>query len=75
MTRALPMSQLWNSKRWTKSTAYVLLMVCLAKRSMSALPFSWGMWIWVAKVSPCARLGIQVGELLVNGSNHLCIEP
>ena len=25
------------------STAYVLLMVCLAKRSMSALPFSWGM--------------------------------
>ena len=26
-----------------KSTAYVLLMVCLAKRSMGALPFSWGM--------------------------------
>ena len=37
------MSQLWNSKRQTKSTAYVLLMVCLAKRSMSAFPFSWGM--------------------------------
>ena len=25
-------------------------------------------------VSPCARLGIQVGELFANGSNHLCIE-
>ena len=37
------MSQLWDSKRKTKSTAYVLLMVCLEKRSMSALPFSWGM--------------------------------
>ena len=24
--------------------------------------------------SPCARLGIQVGELFANGSNHLCIE-
>ena len=24
-------------------TAYVLLMVCLTKRSMGALPFSWGM--------------------------------
>ena len=37
------MSQLWDLKRWTKSTAYVLLMVCLAMRSMIALPFSWGM--------------------------------
>ena len=26
-----------------KSTAYVLLMVCLTKRSMGALRFSWGM--------------------------------
>ena len=43
MTRALPMSELWNLSRKTKSTGYVLLMVCLAKRSMSALPFSWGM--------------------------------
>ena len=42
---------------------------------MSALPFSWGMYIRVAKVSPCARLGIQVGELFANGSNHLYIEP
>ena len=23
----------------------------------------------------CTRLGIQVGELFANGSNHLCIEP
>ena len=30
-------------KALDQSTAYVLLMVCLAKRSMSALPFSWGM--------------------------------
>ena len=27
----------------------------------------------MAKVSPCARLGIQVGESFANGSNHLCI--
>ena len=27
------------------------------------------------KVSPCDRLGIQVGELFAIGSNHLCIEP
>ena len=29
----------------------------------------------VANVSPCARLGIQVGELFAYASNHLCIEP
>ena len=42
MTRALPMSQLWNSKRETKSTAYVLLMVCLARDINECTPIFMG---------------------------------
>ena len=30
--------------------------------------------IFMGQVSPCARLGIQVGELFANGSNHVCID-